>query len=182
MKQNLGKLTLVSGNIYKDSRNRTIYVPKGSGIAYVINKEDSNLAELLDKRLLLVALAMLVSAMFVKWWIALIVGVAVFAVSELYMLKVFLPKQTKVDGDVEIEKSVETVISDKQAVYKDRVKTFSITLVIASIVTLIGLLTFKQLNKIQIYILTFSTLTMLASFLVEVVYLILYYVERKKKK
>lgn len=88
MKVNIGKLELVSGNLYTDSHKQMVYVDKKNKVGYIIPKKSVGLVRALCERLL-VSILVCVFA-WVKWHI--IYGVIAFVV--VYLIMYFALKNT----------------------------------------------------------------------------------------
>ncbi len=106
MKQNVGELVSLGGNVYQDKHNRQIIFDKKTDKFYLIEKEDERKFNLLSQRVILAVTALLLIGFLVNnWIIAVAVGVIIFVAGEYYYRKKFIPNLADVSATLPIKES-----------------------------------------------------------------------------
>ncbi len=106
MKQNVGELISLGGNVYQDKHNRQIIFDKKTNKFYLIEKEDERKLNLLTQRPILAITALLLIGFLANnWIIAVVVGVIIFGVGEYYYRKKFIPNLAEVSATLPIKES-----------------------------------------------------------------------------
>ena len=101
MKQNLGELTSLGGNVYQDKHNRQILFDRKNEKFYLVEKDDERKLNILSQRYILaITVFLLVGFLMNNWIIATIVGVVIYAGSEYYYKKKFIPSLLEVYAEV----------------------------------------------------------------------------------
>ena len=109
MKENLGNVTPVSGNTFKDRHGRTLIGDAKNRRFYIVGKENERIMTILDSRYIIIMAVLVLVGFRFGWVWGAGIGLIVFAISEIYYRKFFLPSLNTID-DVDVPKTKSTFV------------------------------------------------------------------------
>ena len=108
MKENLGQVTPVSRNTFKDRHGRTLIGDAKNNRFYIVDKDHERLMNVLDNRYIIVFAAVVLIGFRFGWGWGLGIGAAVFAGFEIFYRKVFLSTLRTLEN-VEVPKTQSSI-------------------------------------------------------------------------
>lgn len=132
------KIRLSGRNIYTDKKNRTIYYDRLTKRGYQIEKKDENKIIFFKNRLVIILFAAILCAgTFLTVPQAVLAGVLLFALVEVYYRSSFFKKLQPVE-DVDFEKQVSPLQSILANKSKEKVITLAVLYAVFSVLVLLN--------------------------------------------